>query len=150
MIVLTQNSEGLLVIQSICQHVQTNLSWKSNQVENTGKIDLEILNERLACFPGLARVVICNSWAWQGALPSTPAPDVRLNPIRDTQFPSKEGVHKNKTKQTKHRFTKLISMFLGVFVVNFEATHLCILQGTTGNPRNSRFRSSRISLIHGF
>ena len=28
-----------------------------------------------------------------------PALDMRLNPIRDTQFPSKEGVHKN--KQTK-------------------------------------------------
>ena len=25
-----------------------------------------------------------------------PAPDVRLNPIRDTQFPLKEGVCKNK------------------------------------------------------
>ena len=24
------------------------------------------------------------------------APDVRLNPIRDTQYPSKEGIHKNK------------------------------------------------------
>ena len=43
----------------------------------------------------LAKFVICNSWALQGALPSTAAPDVRLNPIRDSQFPSKEGVHKN-------------------------------------------------------
>ena len=40
-------------------------------------------------------VVICNSWAWLELL-SLPAPYMRLNPIRDTQFPSKGGVRKNK------------------------------------------------------
>ena len=33
--------------------------------------------------------------------PFIPTPYVRLNPIMDTQFPSKEGVHKNK-QTNKH------------------------------------------------
>ena len=34
-----------------------------------------------------------------------PALDVRLNPIRDTQDPSKEGAHRNKNKIRKQEQT---------------------------------------------
>ena len=82
----------------------------------------------------VARVVICNSWAWQGVLPFTPAPEVRLNPIRDTKFPLKEGVYKKNNQTNKQsdekqglKFSRMCNENKRIVFCRDALTPVCLL-----------------------